>query len=313
MATGLDLITALHESQNRDYYPDGSPVRSPAGALFKMQVMPSTAQNPGFGIQPAASQTPSEYNRVGGQYLSAMQTRYNGDLSKAWAAYNWGPGNVDKAVKKYGPYWLAHAPAETQNYVNAAVKDSQVATSPIDLVRRAQAFNVDIPSGDPTQAPAAAPGGFDIKSLLAMLPQAMPMEQKKNVPLWAKILGVLGDTYGEVHSGRQGAFIPTLLQANQGVDDRNFAREKLNEQIASDRASLIAKLIPDARQPTSSIQDFEYAKGHGYSGSFDQFMQLLHPPTPVSVPYGAQVSGPSAAPPPMRYNPKTNAWEPISG
>ena len=45
------------ESGNRDFTPQGTPVTSPAGAMFASQVMPSTAQQPGFGIQPAQNQT----------------------------------------------------------------------------------------------------------------------------------------------------------------------------------------------------------------------------------------------------------------
>ena len=53
------------ESGGRDYTATGQPLTSPAGAMFKNQVMPSTAANPGFGVRPAQSQTPEEYNRVG--------------------------------------------------------------------------------------------------------------------------------------------------------------------------------------------------------------------------------------------------------
>lgn len=34
-----------------------------------------------------------------------------------WAAYNWGPGNLDAALQRFGPEWLRHAPPETQQYV----------------------------------------------------------------------------------------------------------------------------------------------------------------------------------------------------
>ena len=50
------------ESGNRDYLPNGQPVVSPKGAMFAGQVMPSTAAQPGYGIRPAAAQTPEEYN-----------------------------------------------------------------------------------------------------------------------------------------------------------------------------------------------------------------------------------------------------------
>ena len=51
-----------------------------------------------------------------------MLKHYNGDHNKALAAYNWGNGNLDKAIKQYGNNWLSHAPKETQGYVNSINK-----------------------------------------------------------------------------------------------------------------------------------------------------------------------------------------------
>ena len=82
-----------------------------------MQVMPSTARDPGFGLKPANPNDPQDMNRLGREYRSTMQQRYGGDLSKMWAAYNAGPGRVDKAVSRYGNDWLRYLPRETQEYV----------------------------------------------------------------------------------------------------------------------------------------------------------------------------------------------------
>jgi soluble lytic murein transglycosylase-like protein len=86
-----------------------------------MQVMPSTARNPGFGIAPAQSDSPAEYDRVGNEYLNALHRRY-GDPAKMWAAYNAGPGRVDSAIRAYGDNWLKALPSETQNYVAGNVR-----------------------------------------------------------------------------------------------------------------------------------------------------------------------------------------------
>ena len=95
------------ESRGRDFDAQGRPLRSPAGALYSSQVMPATAAAPGYGIRPAQSQTPEEYNRVGREYYGKLQEKY-GDNTLAAAAYHSGPGNVDKALawsKQTGQDW----------------------------------------------------------------------------------------------------------------------------------------------------------------------------------------------------------------
>ena len=107
----LDNITMQSES-------GGNPnAVSPAGARGLMQVMPSTARAPGFGIKPSDG-SQADDARVGREYRAKMQARYGNNLPKMWAAYNWGPGNLDRALSQHGEDWLSHAPAETRAYVN---------------------------------------------------------------------------------------------------------------------------------------------------------------------------------------------------
>jgi len=86
---------------------------SPVGAYGLTQVMPATASDPGWGIAPLSNRDdPNEQIRFGADYLDAMLGRYDGDTSKALAAYNWGAGNADK--------WdgdLSSLPEETQGYI----------------------------------------------------------------------------------------------------------------------------------------------------------------------------------------------------
>lgn len=122
----LMAITRMAESRDRDYVRPGVPVRSPRGALFGMQVMPATARDPGFGIRPAQSETPEEYNRVGVNYLQAMHRRYGGDPARMWAAYNWGPGNADK------PDWDKRMPGETRRYVRGNLAEYSKGARTVD-------------------------------------------------------------------------------------------------------------------------------------------------------------------------------------
>lgn len=75
---------------------------SDKGALGRMQVMPATADNPGFGIQPAKDRSAPELERVGREYLSAMIAKYDGNQTLALAAYNAGPDQVDQWIAKFG-------------------------------------------------------------------------------------------------------------------------------------------------------------------------------------------------------------------
>lgn len=121
-------ITAQAESRNRERDANGNLITSPAGAQGRMQVMPTTNTDPGYGVVPARDNSDAERTRVGEDYLAAMMREYGGDPAKAWAAYNWGPGNLDRVIAQHGGDWLAHAPAETRAYVSnnlAALNGSQ--------------------------------------------------------------------------------------------------------------------------------------------------------------------------------------------
>ena len=136
------------ESGGRDFDAQGRPLTSPAGAMFKNQVMPATAANPGFGVRPAQAQTPEEYNRVGQEYYQALLKKYNGNEQLATAAYNMGPGAVDQNIaRNQGQFNVAQAPRETQGYldkvfrgvgnvVNAVIPSAQAGTLPPGQAQR---------------------------------------------------------------------------------------------------------------------------------------------------------------------------------
>lgn len=84
---------------------------SPKGAVGLMQLMPATAAE--RSVDP---RNPKENAEAGAMYLRELLIKYDGDVPKALAAYNAGPG----AVQKYNgvpPY------AETRSYVNRVLRD----------------------------------------------------------------------------------------------------------------------------------------------------------------------------------------------
>lgn len=77
---------------------------SPAGAQGLMQLMPPTAKELAQKLgRPRASSYDPEFNiTAGALYLRKMLNRYDGDVQLALAAYNAGPGNVDKWTARGG-------------------------------------------------------------------------------------------------------------------------------------------------------------------------------------------------------------------
>jgi hypothetical protein len=95
--------------------------RSGAGAAGVMQLMPGTAR--GLGVTNAYD--PKQNIMGGSSYLASLLKQYGGDANEAIGAYNWGPGNVNRAIKQYGNDWFSHAPAETKREVTSWLQNLQ--------------------------------------------------------------------------------------------------------------------------------------------------------------------------------------------
>jgi hypothetical protein len=117
------------ESGNQQFKPDGTPIVSKKGAIGAAQIMPGTgplaAKLAGEPWDPNRLKYDEDYNRKLGHALYMALVAQYGDVSKAAAAYNAGPGNVDRALnlaQVSGKTWLSHLPKETQNYVPNVVR-----------------------------------------------------------------------------------------------------------------------------------------------------------------------------------------------
>lgn len=124
------LFPKLIQTESKGIHMDasGKLTTSKAGAQGITQLMPKTAKNPGFGIKGVADQSEKEYLRVGKEYLGALHKKFDGDMEKVLAAYNWGFGRVQKAVgvaERFGGDWKKDLPAETKSYLKKILKEEK--------------------------------------------------------------------------------------------------------------------------------------------------------------------------------------------
>jgi len=81
---------------------------SPVGALGLMQILPPTGREIAerLGITWRGPQTlfdPYVNVRLGAAYLRELADRYDGEISTALVAYNWGPGHIDRRLRRGTP------------------------------------------------------------------------------------------------------------------------------------------------------------------------------------------------------------------
>lgn len=97
------LIQVESKGRNIPSYKGDAVATGPA------QVSPAAAKD--VGVDPSTLHDPKVNVATGKDYLGKLIDKYEGNIKKALAAYNWGPTNVDK-------FGEDKAPAETHKYVN---------------------------------------------------------------------------------------------------------------------------------------------------------------------------------------------------
>lgn len=124
--TGANVRPSLVKAVISQESSGRSDAVSPKGARGLMQLMPDTAKE--LGVDP----NDPEQNVVGGvKYLDKMIKRFGND-ELGLAAYNWGPDNIQKALKRLErlgvePTWknvvkYVSVPRETKNYVKQVLE-----------------------------------------------------------------------------------------------------------------------------------------------------------------------------------------------
>ena len=130
---------------------------SHAGARGLMQLMPGTAREQsgkvGLSYNMSSLTSDPQYNiKLGSGYFERMLSYYGGSYPLAVAAYNAGPGNVNKWIRANGDprmggldwvKWIEDIPiSETRNYVKRVLENAVVYDT---LNPRGRQFNTDAP------------------------------------------------------------------------------------------------------------------------------------------------------------------------
>jgi len=188
---------------------------SDKGAVGLMQVLPSTAMDPGYGLPNVfdfAQQMGTQVGRrneaeakrlladpdvgaaYGQRYMDAMLQRYNGNLEHALAAYNAGPRRIDN--------WLAAGadftklPKETRGYIPKvlAALNSQAAPTAQAAAPTAQAAAPTAQAAAPTAPTAqAAPTAMSAEADFDFAdPRAIPLEMQRAMQQRAEVEQLAG-------------------------------------------------------------------------------------------------------------------------
>lgn len=191
--------------------------RSPVGAIGLSQLMPGTAK--GLQVDPY---NPEQNLRGGAKYLSQQLKAFGGDIPKALAAYNAGPGAVQK-YKGVPPY------RETQNYVKR-VQQMMRSLNPV-----------------PTERTVQQPSTV-LSTLAGKTGQWMPLEQTKIAQEWQPPAVANNNPYGPLTM--QGEFSP-----NAG-DSSNFQIGEL-APVTPQEVSIepTGEPQPVAMNPATNFQD----------------------------------------------------------
>jgi len=304
------LIDSIIQSES-----DGNPyARSPVGAMGLMQVMPNTARNPGFGVEPLENPWDPEANkRFGTDYFNAMLNRYGGDREAALVAYNAGPGNADKWVSAGKDWSVLPKPEETRPYVTATLgrlgEDTDMATgSHIPLRAR-----VDLPELRPETriTPRAVPrktaeplptlpppksGASDIpgrpsKNDLSMAQALMQAGQRDAQNTRGTGLGLAGALAQQLsgaymagsYDDQQDQYNEALNEAFAGAEDRgdlmNVMMRSGDEGLRN--AALKARLSKPKDDRTANERQYAIARQQGFEGSFMDFLKEKEGPQVV--------------------------------
>lgn len=215
---------------------------SPTGATGVMQLMPGTARDMGVDNP----KDPAQNIRGGTRYYAQLLTKYGGDEAKALAAYNWGPGNVDKVGGD-----LTKMPAETQAYVKNVLGTAASGTrGPADT--RMQVAGPEAPAPSPA---SATPEVRRLDQQMAESQQKIKIFQAlalANPQQFGAVLASEQKTFDDLRAERTLLTEPQRAGARVRAEEQERYQQKTQQQagpmLPEARRELFTKLRTDIRQ-----------------------------------------------------------------
>ncbi|MFT3741828.1 MAG: transglycosylase SLT domain-containing protein [Gammaproteobacteria bacterium] len=206
---------------------------SPVGATGLWQIMPKTAPDLGLksnkaydGRRDIVASTHAALN-----YLNSLNQMFNNNWELALASYNWGPGNIQKAVKKQkkwyqrASYWSLKMPAETQGYVPKLLALAEVIQNPAR-------YGITLPNvtAQPKLASVKVPAQVDLKQVAQAHGISIQTMQKLN-PGYSKMATMAG--------APNTLLVP--IEKAQAVQDTapSLAANTLNTSAATDAVQVV--------------------------------------------------------------------------
>ncbi len=195
---------------------------SPKGAIGPGQVMPGTAPEAarlaGVPFDDWKYRNDAEYNNLLGQAYYAEQLKNFGDPVKAAAAYNAGPGRVQRAMRRAsrtGGSWTEYLPDETKKYVTNF--QSKIGSASSQSISSGTTINEDV-----VGVPAVAVDAPNYESV-PELSQAnyVPPEVETNRIRMAQQM---------LESGNPDMVALAQAYLDKGLDEQNAARVQRNSQ-----------------------------------------------------------------------------------
>jgi hypothetical protein len=270
-------------------------VVSPKGARGPMQVMPSTARDPGFGVTPLRDDSAAENRRFGRDYYAALLKRYDGDRDAARIAYNGGPARADAWIKAGRDDSVI--PAESANYyrqVSSRMGTDGGGTSPIV----AKGFGGSSAEGERYANKADRATGGMLKRVFGIDFNPLNLTEPERRALMVAGLSMMSS--GDV--GRGGLMgMQYLAGAEAGEAERAGERSKLAYQMKKDADELALRTRAEDRQERGTALEadkFAYTVGNDAEKlAWERQKQALDAgkPTDDMREYQAYVSGEQAA------------------